>query len=210
MTTSTERAVLAGGCFWGMQELFRRLPGVISTRVGYSGGDVAQRHLPQPRHPRRGHRDRLRPRADLVPRPAGVLLPDPRPDDEEPPGQRHRPELPLGDLLSRTTSRSGSPRTRSPTSTPPGCGPARSSPRSRRPGRLLGGRARAPGLPRALSRTGTPATSCARAGSCPKRETTVLIHLAPGKAPSPIPGEGAFVVSAAAKITRTAVSRRQS
>jgi len=40
VTTSTERAVLAGGCFWGMQELFRRLPGVISTRVGYSGGDV--------------------------------------------------------------------------------------------------------------------------------------------------------------------------
>jgi peptide-methionine (S)-S-oxide reductase len=41
MTTNTERAVLAGGCFWGMQDLIRRKPGVLSTRVGYSGGDVA-------------------------------------------------------------------------------------------------------------------------------------------------------------------------
>jgi peptide-methionine (S)-S-oxide reductase len=37
---TTQRAILAGGCFWGMQELIRHMRGVIATRVGYSGGDV--------------------------------------------------------------------------------------------------------------------------------------------------------------------------
>ena len=35
-----QRAVLAGGCFWGMQDLIRKRPGIVSTRVGYTGGDV--------------------------------------------------------------------------------------------------------------------------------------------------------------------------
>lgn len=38
---SEERSVLAGGCFWGMQDLIRKLPGVLNTRVGYTGGDIA-------------------------------------------------------------------------------------------------------------------------------------------------------------------------
>jgi peptide-methionine (S)-S-oxide reductase len=37
---TTAKAVLAGGCFWGMQDLIRKRPGIISTRVGYTGGDV--------------------------------------------------------------------------------------------------------------------------------------------------------------------------
>jgi peptide-methionine (S)-S-oxide reductase len=40
MTGTTKQAILAGGCFWGMQDLIRRRPGVVSTRVGYTGGNV--------------------------------------------------------------------------------------------------------------------------------------------------------------------------
>ena len=38
--TNYRKAILAGGCFWGMQDLIRKLPGVVATRVGYTGGDV--------------------------------------------------------------------------------------------------------------------------------------------------------------------------
>ena len=37
---TTQKAILAGGCFWGMQDLIRKMPGVRETRVGYTGGDV--------------------------------------------------------------------------------------------------------------------------------------------------------------------------
>ena len=41
MTENVQKAILAGGCFWGMQDLIRRQPGVVSTRVGYTGGQNA-------------------------------------------------------------------------------------------------------------------------------------------------------------------------
>jgi peptide-methionine (S)-S-oxide reductase len=46
MTDNTETAILAGGCFWGVQDLIRKQPGVISTRVGYSGGQVPNATYP--------------------------------------------------------------------------------------------------------------------------------------------------------------------
>ena len=55
MTDTTERAVLAGGCFWGMQDLIRKRPGVVSTRVGYTGGENA--NATYRRHP--GHAEAL-------------------------------------------------------------------------------------------------------------------------------------------------------
>lgn len=41
MSNNIERAILAGGCFWGMQDLIRKLPGILNTRVGYTGGDIS-------------------------------------------------------------------------------------------------------------------------------------------------------------------------
>ena len=87
MTASTERAVLAGGCFWGVQDLLRRYPGVISTRVGYSGGEV-----PNATYRNHGnHAEAIEiifdPKVISFRKAAGILFPDPRSLDHEPPGQ---------------------------------------------------------------------------------------------------------------------------
>mgnify|MGYP004355770757 CR=1 FL=1 len=94
-------------------------------------------------------RDRLRPRTDRLPRAAGVLLPDPRSDDEEPAGQRCRHQLPLGDLLRRrraASSGAGHHRRCRGLRAVAGQGRHRGQPRTR----LLGSRTGAPGLPGAL------------------------------------------------------------
>ena len=98
MATQNERAVLAGGCFWGMQDLLRRYPGVISTRVGYTGGDV-----PNATYRNHGtHAEALEiifDPARSATASARVLLSDSRSDNAESPRQRPRHELSLGDLL---------------------------------------------------------------------------------------------------------------
>ena len=124
-----------------------------------------QPDLQEPSRSRRGGRDRLRPRAHLLPGHPRVLLPDPRPDDQGPPGQRHRLQLPLRDLLHE---RRAAPGRRGHDRRRRGLRPLARQGRDRgqrgRP--LLGGRARTPGLPRCATRTATPATSRGRAGSC--------------------------------------------
>jgi peptide-methionine (S)-S-oxide reductase len=58
-TSDSEIAWLAGGCFWGMQDLLRQLPGVISTRVGYTGGQLANASYDQVKTGRTGHAEAI-------------------------------------------------------------------------------------------------------------------------------------------------------
>ena len=130
-----EKAILAGGCFWGMQDLIRKLPRRDLDPGRLHRRRRAERDLPQPRHARRGDRDHLRPGADLA---TGTCWSSSsRSTTRRRATGRATTSAPATGRRSstRATSRSRSPRTRSPTSTPPACGRARSSPRSSPPGR---------------------------------------------------------------------------
>jgi peptide-methionine (S)-S-oxide reductase len=59
MSGRTETAYLAGGCFWGMQDLFRRQPGILSTRVGYAGGDAPDATYRDVKTGRTGHAEAI-------------------------------------------------------------------------------------------------------------------------------------------------------
>ena len=164
MADTTERAVLAGGCFWGMQDLIRRYAGVISTRVGYSGGEV-------PNATYRNHGNH----AEAI-----EIIFDPKIISYRQllefffqihdPSTRNRQGNDRGAsyrsaIFTPATSRSGPRWTPSPTSMRQASGPARSSPRWRPPARS--GRP-SPSI-RIIWRnipTATPATSSGPTGSC--------------------------------------------
>ena len=60
MTETNQTAYLAGGCFWGMEELVREIPGVLATEVGYTGGDTPGAVYEQVKTGRTGHAESLK------------------------------------------------------------------------------------------------------------------------------------------------------
>ena len=60
MSAQLETAILAGGCFWGVEELFRQLPGVIETNVGYTGGTTPNPTYPDVKKGQTGHAESIR------------------------------------------------------------------------------------------------------------------------------------------------------
>ena len=170
MSERTEKAILAGGCFWGMQDLIRKRPGVVSTRVGYTGGDVANATY-------RNHGTHAE-AIEITFDPDQTSYRDllefffqiHDPTTLQPPGQRRGHELPLGHLLRRrraASGRRGHHRRRRSIGSLAGQGRHRS-----RSGRDRSGR------PNPSTRTtwstiptATRATSRARAGCCPDEAT---------------------------------------
>lgn len=121
---TNQKAILAGGCFWGMQELIRKQPGVVSTRVGYTGGDV-----PNATYRNHGtHAEAI----EIIYDPAvtdyrAILEFSSRSTTRQRKTARATTAAPVTGRRSSTwtRSRSGSRWTPSPTSRRPACGPAR-------------------------------------------------------------------------------------
>ena len=119
-----ERAVLAGGCFWGMQDLIRRYDGVLSTRVGYTGGTAPMRRIAIMRDTPKQSRSSLILPGSAIGRSSNSSS---RFTTQARAIARAMTSGPATDLRSSTpvTSRSGLPKTRSPTSMLQACGRAR-------------------------------------------------------------------------------------
>jgi hypothetical protein len=125
MAATTERAILAGGCFWGAQQLVRRLPGVISTRVGYSGGNV--KNATYNNHGTTQKRSRSR--STRVRRASATFWSSSSRSTtrRRPIGRETTEAQAAGRRFStRARNNAASPRTSSPTSRPQGCGRVRS------------------------------------------------------------------------------------
>ena len=164
MSDKTETAILAGGCFWGVQELLRHRDGVISTRVGYTGGE--NDHPTYRNHP--GHAEAVEIVFDPERSPTGTSSSSSsRSTTRRPRTARATTSAPATARRSstRATSSARSPRTRSPTSTRQASGPARWSPRSARPS-PSGRPSPSTRTTSSATRTATRATSRGRAGSC--------------------------------------------
>jgi hypothetical protein len=162
---SEERAVFAGGCFWGVQDLFRRYDGVLSTRVGYTGGST-----PNATYRNHGrHAEAVEITFDLPGSAIGScsnsfsrFTIQPRATVRETTSGRATDRR----SSTRTKSSVALRRTRSPTSTSLDCGRARSSPSSSR--RATSGK-RNPSIRTTCCSipAATPVTSSGQAGSCP-------------------------------------------
>ena len=97
------KATFAAGCFWGVEAEFRRLKGVTSTQVGYTGGHTKNPNYKQVCTDGTGHAEAVE--ADTIPRrfltmSLSDVLGNPRFHDDEPPGAGRRLAISLGDLLS--------------------------------------------------------------------------------------------------------------
>ena len=148
MSDNTETAILAGGCFWGVEELLRRRDGVISTGSDTPAGRTTTRPtgtiLVTPRRSRSSSTPSGSPTGTSSSSSSRSTTRRPRTARAT-----TRLQLPLRDLLLRATSSARSPRTRSPTSKPQAVA-RQGRDRDQRGRPVLGGRARAPGLPPAL------------------------------------------------------------